>query len=181
MSEMMKNKGVIKELYSEIENPEEKIIQLHFDTNIPFDELVGFYNDEPDWDWVEHDDYSMIIDRLFDVSGAPDSYDDDGERYDVRPIGGNLYEVDLYYYNGGTSMEELIGDYLLKEEEDEVKQSSVFYAVKIDDLYFLPATGRAQAETPRLFATELEAKMTMSNEYSNIPEDQYKVVPLREA
>ena len=40
MSEYVRNKGVIQELYPEIETPDEKILQLSMDKIIPLDDLV---------------------------------------------------------------------------------------------------------------------------------------------
>ena len=108
---MQSNKGIIKELYAEIENPEEKIIQLHLDTEIPFDDLVWVRdNGEIEWDYIDHDDYALLNYRLFDVSGAPDDDDDYADRETITPIGGGAYEIDLYYYNGGTNMEEIVSE-----------------------------------------------------------------------
>lgn len=181
MSEMVKNKGIIKELYPNIENPEEKIIYLHNDTEIPFDELVGFYNDEPDWDWINHDDYSMILNRLFDVSNVPDSYDDDGERYDVVSLGNGNYEIDLYYYNGGTNMEELIAEHLEKEEAGDVKPKMQFFAIEFEGNILAGQTGIAGPtyQGPTVFASEAVAHSYMSMAYG-VTKDTYKVIELFE-
>lgn len=179
---MQANKGIIKELYSEIENPEEKIIQLHLDTEIPFDDLVWIRdNGDVDWGYIEHDDYSLINDRLFDVSGAPDKTDDDyGERDYIQKIGTNEYEVDLYYYNGGGNMEEFVSDYLDKETEGLIESKAIFYAIKIERGYFVPsAPTQYSSNTPLLFMTEVEARNYMINVQPTI--EHYTIVALKES
>lgn len=182
MSEMQSNKGIIKELYNDIENPEEKIIQLHLDTEIPFDDLVWVRDDgEVEWDYIEHDDYSLINGRLFDVSGAPDNTDEEyGERDHVQKVGENEYEVDLYYYNGGANMEEFISDYLDKEAEGLVDTKALFYAVKVDGGYFIPAQStQYSSNTPLLFLSEIQAKNYMSNVQPTV--ERYSIVKLKES
>lgn len=179
---MQSNKGIIKELYAEIENPEEKIIQLHLDTEIPFDDLVWVRdNGEIEWDYIDHDDYALLNYRLFDVSGAPDDDDDYADRETITPIGGGAYEIDLYYYNGGTNMEEIVSEYLEKEELGVMPEISVFYAVKIDGKYFLPGAPHFNIRSPQLFETELQAVNHMKTYQAEVAEENFKVVAFRES
>lgn len=183
MSQMQANRGIIKELYADIENPEEKIIQLHLDTMIPFDDLVWIRESgEIEWDYIEHDDYAMLNYRLFDVSGAPDDDDYSGDRNDIRPLGGGEYEVDLYYYNGGTNMEELVEEYLEKEAAGVMPDISVFYTVKINKSYFLPnPTQQFNIQAPMFFQTEQQAVQHMKQFQAELSESNYKVVAFRES
>lgn len=116
MSEMQSARGIIKEIYADVPDVKVKIKRLSQDRGIPLDELI--YQDKNGifyWeDGIEHEDYALLDDRLFDISDAKPTYDDE-DREDIEKISDGVYKVDLRYYNGGTDMNEIVEEYLMKE------------------------------------------------------------------
>lgn len=182
MSEMQSNRGVVKELYLEIENPEEKIIQLHFDTKIPFDDLIWFYEDEPQWNYIENQDYMLVLDRLFDVSEAPDTDDSNGERDEIKKVSENRYEIDFYYYNGGTNLNELFADGLEAADKAFEAPKMAFYGIIFENQFLTGQTGIAGPtyQGPTVFAAEGIARSYMEQVYG-VDADQYQIVTLVQA
>lgn len=183
MSEYVRNKGVIQELYPEIETPDEKILQLSMDKIIPLDDLVYIYDDGTvDWDLTDSEDYSLINDRLFDVSAVPDEYDVEQDQEDIKPLGNGKYEVNLYYYNGGTNMEEIVSRYLQKEESGTASPKSVLYAIKVNSSYLIPAPASTQftGNSILTFPTEEAANQYIVSTYGESPQDVLEVISLVE-
>lgn len=110
MSEMQSARGIIKEIYMTLPDIKAKVKALSEDKNIPLDKLI--YGDE--YDYIEHDDYAILDNRLFDISAAKPNYDDN-DRVVINPLGEGNYYVDLRYYNGGTCFEEIVEEYLAAE------------------------------------------------------------------
>lgn len=116
MSEYMGAKGQIIELFPKIEKVEDKLKALAKERGISYDDLVLLV--ENDYYELSDDNYAVISNRLFDISRAKAHYDPDYERYDIRKAGPGVYDIDLLYYNGGTYMEEIVAEFLYKEEKN---------------------------------------------------------------
>ena len=120
MSHMQFNKGVVKELFNELDSPMNKAKALAKQLGIEESEL--FYEEDPsDPDYIEfkdsyYDKYAFSCNRLFDVSGAPDREFESEERNHVKYLGNGEYEVDMIYYNGGADFSEMFSKFLEKQE-----------------------------------------------------------------
>lgn len=124
MSEMIKNKGLVKELYANLEGARAKFEALAKELNKPVEEIVYLDDEKGYVDIIDYGTYAFVNNRLFDVSGAPDIYDYDADgQEDVKKVGEGLYEVDFYYYNGGTGFEELLSHNLNKADEEAVTET----------------------------------------------------------
>lgn len=120
MSEMVANKGIMKELYPEVKGLREKLQALADELGIKLSELVNEKGLEDNDAWFNSNfwsDYTVIADKLYDTTDCPDIYDYESDHKDVlKKVGENEYLLDFYYYNGGTCMEEIFDE--LKEEAD---------------------------------------------------------------
>lgn len=121
MSEMVANKGVIKELHKEEPTLKAKLERLAEDLGLPNEDVFRVHG-ENDYDIVNYKDYTIINGRLFDITGARGTYDADEYRESIRRLNGTDLEVDLYYYSGGTCMEEIVGEYLSKEPKHKMNE-----------------------------------------------------------
>lgn len=122
MSEMVANKGIIKELYPEVKDIIDKIKQLCADTGLELDKICPFIEDE----YIDHDDYVLVNGRLFDVSNTPDKYDDYEGRDYIKKISDTEYEIDMYYYNGGACLQDMIEENLEKADAEFVNTDKQF-------------------------------------------------------
>lgn len=129
MSEMVKEDGIITELYPEEKDLNLKLFKLADSLGVDEDDL--FYPKDNDDDYIEFKgqssrDYFVTGNRLFDTTEVTSQYDwDTDEHEDVRKIGPNKYQIDLYYYNGGTSGTELFSENLEKADNAFMNSPSV--------------------------------------------------------
>ena len=157
MSEMVANKGIIKELFPNLKTLAEKVKAEAKRQGVePEDIASNYYEDE--WDVNDYRHYAIISNRLFDISDAPDD-DDYGYSEKIRRLNDTELEIDLYYYNGGTCMEEIVADWLDKEEKN--GKPKVFYAVKMLKFGDGEFWSRGSSPTPALFLTEGRALGTV--------------------
>lgn len=123
MSEMVANKGIIKEIYPEVEGVRGKLEALAKDLNVKLSEIVNEsaleeYN-EALFNSGAWNKYTFIKERLFDTSNCPDIYDYESEHEDtLKKVGDHEYKLDFYYYNGGTNMEEIFEELVDKADEE---------------------------------------------------------------
>lgn len=129
MSEMVKEDGIVTELYPEEKDLNVKLSKLAKSLGIEEDEL--FYPKDSEDDYIEfkgnrYKDYNVVGNRLFDTTEVNSQYDlDSDEHEDVKKIGPNKYKIDFYYYNGGTSGTELFSENLEKADNAYMNSSSV--------------------------------------------------------
>lgn len=105
MSEMMRNKGVIRRISTK-ENINEVYEGLIDSGKISKDEYNEY--DKGVLSYTESDDYDVINGCLFDMSGAPAEYDSDEYVDEVVKLNDTDYRIHLYYYNGGTCDSEIL-------------------------------------------------------------------------
>lgn len=116
MSEMMRNQGVIKKLST----PETtKEVYEKLDNDKKWDEVDD--NGVPSY--IEDDRYEVVLGCIFDVSDAPDTYDNDGEMNDAVKLNDTDYRVHAYYYNGGASFNEMLEESIPVADAEYVAQS----------------------------------------------------------
>lgn len=119
---MVANRGIIKEVYPELEL-EDKVAALIKDG------VLNEYNIDR-WtdgriDYIDHNDYALIGDRVFNISNARTEYEAANERYNIKRVSPNELDIDLYYYNGGTDMAEIVADYLIDEKISNTPEETV--------------------------------------------------------
>lgn len=122
MSDMVANRGIIKEVYPELEL-EDKVAALIKDG------VLNEYNIDR-WtdgriDYIDHNDYALIGDRVFNISNARTEYEAANERYNIKRVSPNELDIDLYYYNGGTDMAEIVADFLIDEKISNTPEETV--------------------------------------------------------
>ncbi len=105
MSETVKYKGEITEIFRELRTGKEKIHALAKDLDIPVDDLLMF---DDDYSYVDHPDYTMIIDRLFHTGNLKELDVIDDDYIHVEKIGKNKYLIETQFYNGGGSVSDMI-------------------------------------------------------------------------
>lgn len=113
-------KGRIVELFPELDTPEKKIRALAEFQHISLNDLI--YKDREgnyEFDYIEHENYMLADNRLFDISDAIPGSNADPEHQNITKIDTGVYDIDLYYYNGGTDMVEIVDKHLRKERESE--------------------------------------------------------------
>jgi hypothetical protein len=180
MSEMVKNKGTVKELYAGDGTIKDKLRNLAQELGIKEDELyypIDENDNYVDWKGNYYRNYEAVGDRLFDVSGAPNQYDyeADGEE-EVKKVSEGVYEIDFFYYNGGTSFGELFAENLDKADAEFSKPSGkTFYAIKRGNGQFATGAGNSSLPTPRLYLTEENAHNAVKRHMPGYADD-YTVV-----
>lgn len=190
MSEMVANKGIIKELYPELEGVRDKILQLSKDINVPLDKLIWqgnldeFVNDYAEFGQDYWHKYMVINNRLFDTTNTPDIYDYESEHVDtIKKIAPSTYEIDLYYYNGGTNMEEIITENINEADEayESKKSANLFYAIWVEGGWgWVTGAGNSSLPTPRLYLSEEKARNTIEKHWPGLVKQGYKIVPFME-
>lgn len=122
MSEMVANKGIMKEIYPEVKGLREKLQALADELGIKLSELVNEKGLEDNDAWFNSNywsNYTVIGDRLFDTTNCPDIYDYESDHEDkLKKVGENEYLLDFYYYNGGTCMEEIFEELVDKADAE---------------------------------------------------------------
>lgn len=167
MSEMVANKGIIREVYPELKDLRQKLESLAYNLDIKLTDLVNEKGLEDNEAWFNSkywNDYTVIGDRLFDTTSCPDLYDYESEHEDtMKKISNSEYQLDFYYYNGGTNMEEIFDELVEKADaEYESKDTNkVFYALKKSNGNFVTGAGNSSLTTPRLYLTEENAHKAM--------------------
>jgi hypothetical protein len=126
MSEMMRNKGIIRRISTE-ENIKEVYNKLVSEGKITseFNEVDD--NGVPTY--IEDDNYEIINGCLFDMSDAPAEYDSYEDVEEVTKLNDTDYKIHLYYYNGGTNDSEILEEAIPKadaiyNEQDKWKNSN---------------------------------------------------------
>lgn len=113
MSEMQRNKGIIKRLSTK-ENLKEV-----------YEKLIADGKHENKWDelnedgtprWIDSEDYTIVSGCLFDISGAPDMSDDYDDVNEATRLNETDYQVHAYYYNGGASFNEMLEESIPKAD-----------------------------------------------------------------
>ena len=103
MSEMQRNKGIIKRLSTQ-ENAAEVYKSLDIDKE--WDEVdekgVPFF--------IDDERYEVVNGYIFDVSGAPDERDTNEEVNEAIRLNDTDYRVHAYFYNGGGSFSEMLDE-----------------------------------------------------------------------
>lgn len=117
MSEMTQNKGVIKQI-GVGKTLNEIVDELIAEDKVQ-PEDIDIYEDKVEY--IGNGNYAVIGDRVFDVSNAPDEYGMNEDRYNVQRISDTELEIDLYYYNGGGCLEDIVGEWLINEEKSNAK------------------------------------------------------------
>lgn len=160
MSEMVRNRGIIKRL-STPENIKEV-----------YEKLIADGKHENKWDdlnedgsprWIDSDRYEIVNDSLFDVSGAPDEYDSEDDVNEAVRLNDTDYRVHAYYYNGGADLAEMLSSSIPRADDayENKQPEKMFYAVKIlkngNDHYW----SRGSSPAPNLFLTEGRALGTV--------------------
>ena len=122
MSEMVANKGIMKEIYPEVKGLREKLQALANELGIKLSELVNEKGLEDNDAWFNSNfwsDYTVIGDKLYDTTDCRDIYDYESDHKDVlKKVGENEYLLDFYYYNGGTNMEEIFEELVDKADAE---------------------------------------------------------------
>ena len=122
MSEMVANKGIMKEIYPEVKGLREKLQALADELGIKLSELVNKKGLEDNDAWFNSNfwsDYTVIGDKLYDTTDCRDIYDYESDHKDVlKKVGENEYLLDFYYYNGGTNMEEIFEELVDKADAE---------------------------------------------------------------
>lgn len=108
MSEMQRNKGIVKRLSSK-DNLKEV-----------YEKLIADGNHDGQWDdikedgtpnWIDSEKYTIVNGCLFDISNAPDESDEDmGEVNDAERLNETDYKIHAYYYNGGANLAEMLSE-----------------------------------------------------------------------
>lgn len=122
MSEMVANKGIMKEIYPEVKGLREKLQALADELGIKLSELVNEKGLEDNDAWFNSNfwsDYTVIGDKLYDTTDCRDIYDYESDHKDIlKKVGENEYLLDFYYYNGGTNMEEIFEELVEKADAE---------------------------------------------------------------
>lgn len=175
MSEMVRNYGVIKELFPELETMKEKVEALAKQLNLPIEEVASDWGDF--WDFKDYNNYTSIKGRLFDTSDAQDEWDWEMEHLDtVTKVGEGEYHLDLYYYNGGTCMEEIVEEFLEKEDDKPVGKTTSYYAIKRERGDFMTGDGGM----PRMYLSAENAERAVQKHWPGVRETNYKIVEFKE-
>ncbi len=157
MSEMIRNRGIIKRLSTKdnLKEVYEKLIADGKHDN-KWDEL----NEDGTPRWIDSSNYEIVNGSLFDVTGAPDQYDSDDDVNEAVRLNETDYRIHSYYYNGGTHLGEMLEESipLADEAYDKEQAQQVFYAVKLFNGRFW---SRGSSPTPALFLTEGRAVGTI--------------------
>lgn len=101
MSEMVRNRGIVKRLSTK-ENIAEVYQSLDIDRK--WDEV----NASGVPTWIENERYDIVDGCIFDVSGAPTEYDTEEEANEAVKLNETDYRVHAYFYNGGASFSEML-------------------------------------------------------------------------
>lgn len=182
MSEMVQNKGVVKELYRDEPTIDAKLAKLADDLDVSIDDIV-YPKDEDDkyYEFKDSNDetYHISGDRLFDISGAPYDGDADDFREYLTKTSDDTYEVDFYYYNGGTYFGEIFDENLREADDayEDLGPNKVFYAIKFKDGRYW---ARGSNASPSTFSTEGRARGTANNSSVGLDPDSYDIVKLVE-
>lgn len=105
MSEMQRNRGVVKRLSTK-ESLKEVYEQLVAEGKI--DGKWTEFREDGSPLYIDSDEYEIVNGCLFDVSGAPDEYDSDEEVNDAVRLNDTDYRIHAYYYNGGANLGEML-------------------------------------------------------------------------
>lgn len=173
---MIRNNGIIKELFADKKTVTQKIEALAKRLNVSVDTLVYREDDYIEFNDEHYDNYAFINRRLFDISNAPDERESDGESYKVTKVAEGEYLLDLYYYNGGTCMEEIVAEKLDEIDKEPVGQN--YYAVRLANGRYVT---RANSEAPALYSTPARAEATAKKHFFGLLDDGYEVVRFIEA
>lgn len=117
MSEMQRNRGIIKRLSTK-ENIKEVYEAL--DNDKEWDEVKK--NGVPIY--IEDGRYEIVNDCIFDVSGAPDEHDSDEEINEAVKLNDTDYRVHAYYYNGGGNFGEML-EYSIPHADREYAKKAI--------------------------------------------------------
>lgn len=110
---MVRNQGVIKRL-STIETSPQVYKQLIAEGHEPkFDEV----DEHGAPTYMDSDDYTVINGCIYDISGAPNSYDSEGELNEATKISDTEYRIHAYYYNGGADLSEMLDESLPRADK----------------------------------------------------------------
>lgn len=109
MSEMEYHEGTLKELdVDDIEKfCKEEVLNL-MGAHFVLPEFIGSFKEYMQEYWG--DDYFITNNRVFEISIHKKSTDLD-EINDVHYIGNKKYAFRFYFYNGGTCLEEMLGEH----------------------------------------------------------------------
>lgn len=176
MSDMQRNKGIIKRLSTKETTKE------------VYNKLIKDGLHDPKWDetdedgtpvYIDSDKYQLIDGCMFDISDAP--RETDGEDYveEVERLNDTDYKIHLYFYNGGGSMDEILDEAVPKADEEYEKNSkkNTFYAIKFKDGSYW---SRGSNTAPSTFSTEGRARGTANNVSVRLNPDSYDIVKLVE-
>lgn len=116
MSEMQRNKGIIKRLSTK-ENTKEVFDKLVADDLLDtkwcdFDDETGIPT------YISDDRYELVNGTIFDVSGAPDSTDDYEDINEAERLNDTDYRVHAYFYNGGAGFGEMLDESIPRADKD---------------------------------------------------------------
>ena len=109
MSETIFQEGRIREVVIEQKTFKDKIEQISKNYEIPVEDLVDDINDE----WIDHDMFVFVDNKVFEIL-EDNQIDENDDICEVKEIDKNEYSFRLRYYNGGTSMSEMLKEGLNK-------------------------------------------------------------------
>lgn len=111
---MVRHRGIIKKLSTDKESSLEVYKQLIAEGKI--EDKWHELDDDGTPRYLDTDNYTVVGDCIFDITGAPREYDGEDDVNDAERLNETDYRIHSYFYNGGASLAEMLDESIPKAD-----------------------------------------------------------------